>query len=51
VVLNRGGAPSQGASVNFQGGASPYVPYNIESFNEFAKKYICFHSLFKFRGA
>jgi len=27
VVLNRGG----GASINFQGGASPYVLYNMES--------------------
>jgi len=30
-------------SVNFQGGASPDAPYNMESLiNEFTNKYICF---------
>jgi len=42
VVLNRG------ASINFQWGESPYVPYNMESLIiKFTKKCICFHSLWK----
>jgi len=50
VVLNQGGAPPQVASKNFQGGASPYAPYNIESLiNKFNNEYTCFNSLFNVR--
>jgi len=33
----------QGASINFQGGASPYAPYNMESL---IMKNTCLYSLF-----
>jgi len=47
-----GGRAPQGASINYQGGANPYTPYNMEDLiNEFTNKYICFYSLFKVRGA
>jgi len=39
---------SPGASINFQGGTSPYALTldNVESFiNEFSNKYICIYSL------
>jgi len=36
---------TEGASINFQGGASPYAPYHMESFiNKFTNKRICFCS-------
>ena len=45
VVLKRG------ASINFQAGASPYAPYNMESLIiTFTNKYTCFQSVFKVRG-
>jgi len=48
-LTGEGGA--KGASMNFQGGTSPYAPYNMESLiDKFANKYICFHSLFNVRG-
>ena len=31
-ILTRGGAPPQGASIHFKGGASSYAFYNMESF-------------------
>jgi len=50
VVLNRGDAPPRGASLNFQGRASPYAPHKMESlFVKFTKTYICFHGLFRIR--
>jgi len=45
-----GGRTLRGVSVNFQGGASPYAPYNMESLIiKFTNKYICFYRLFKVR--
>ena len=44
--------PPKRTSINFQGGASPYAPYKMESLIvKFTNKYICFYSLFKVRGA
>jgi len=44
--------PAQGREINFQGGTSPYAPYNMESLiNEFTNDYICFYSLHKVRVA
>ena len=41
----------EGASINFQEGASPYALYNMESsINKYTNKCICFYSLFKVRG-
>jgi len=52
MVLNRGwGArhPRE-ASINFQGGARPYAPYNREGLiSKLTNKYICLYSLFKVR--
>ena len=51
VVLNWPALPPKGASMNFQGGASPYGPYNMESLvNKFTNKHISFYSLFKVRS-
>jgi len=45
VVLN------WGASINFQGGASPYAFYSMESLiNKFTNKYIGFDSFLKSGG-
>jgi len=36
---------TRGTSINFQGGASPYAPYHMESLiNKFTYKYVCFYS-------
>jgi len=48
MVLNRGGAPTHGAWINIQGGASPHAHWNMESLiNKFTDKCICLHSLLK----
>ena len=42
--LTGGRATPGGASINFQGGASPYASYHMESLiNKFSNKYICFY--------
>jgi len=51
VVLNRGGAPPRGASINFKGGATPCALRNMDSFiNKLTDKYICLHKFFVFKG-
>jgi len=48
--LKSGGEGRKGPIISFQGGASPYALYNIESLIiTFTNKYICFQSLFKVR--
>jgi len=51
MVLNRGARLPSGASSKFQGSASLYVLYNMESsINKFASTYMYFCNSFKAKG-
>jgi len=48
VILNWPALPPTGASMNYQGGASPYAPYNMESLiNKFTKDTLAFTAYLK----